>query len=276
MSNSGPKTIANDVHVRFGALESIGRLLPLQNTADKKETKTFLITPCEHHSRVNQFYIPESCECRSADQPKGWTTGKLAKGKEQNGKVIVFEQEQIEEIRSSDLEKNQIDLFVCDAAEFESQCQPTGSSYWFEPSQIKGAYAAIMTLVADTSRAFYGTLLLRSEKLYRALPHPEGGLMLQEHLRPSEMWHYNAPPVDVTETDVAIANAIADTMMEKFDPEAVASTKVAKMREAMAAATGVEAAAKPVAKAVPKDDLTSVLQQALAAAQAAKLAKKAS
>lgn len=268
-----PKSVAKDVALRLGLLSTTVTLMPMHNTEDERETKTFLITPCEHHSRVEQFYRSKDCSCTPDGEPKGYKTGELMKGTTVEGKTHVLTAEEVAEVCSSDMEKNVLDVMVTDAAEFEAQMWPSGNSYWIEPNRMDPAFAALCVLAQDETLALYGKMRLRSEGAYRLVLGAEGGLVVQQYLRPNETYHYDARPVEISEKEEAMARMFAETVKEGFDPEAMSSKTVERMRELVASKTGEEGATvTPISKkAVTKDEsLESALEMALAAAKAAK------
>lgn len=280
--NAGPRALKGFV-AHLGILSTTGDLLNLANREDEKAVRTFTVCPVCDNSKMTQFYTGADCTCRPVDYDPdakpGWTMGELHKGKEVDGKIVVLTDEDKEALKEGEIDTKVIDLSVSPADQFEVQTWPTGAAYWWEPANGKPdpGYTALVALANDRSKAVYGlmrTTAAASAKLYRLVPGPNGGLVLQEMLRPQETWHFEGYDVEINERDAQMAAAFADMVKEDFDPEAVRSTIVEKMNAIVAAkvgqAPGTTVAATPKPAAPKAESLADQLAAAIAVAQASK------
>lgn len=274
-----PRTIAKAVSLSMGPfLSTTIDLLPLANTEDAKETKTSMVCPdCpdDDAAKMEQFYVG-SCGHTPKDA-KGFKTGGCAKGVAVGSKWKKVDEDALEEALTSDIQKNQMEVLIRPAAEVDSQTWPSGTSYWAEAPKGSEKFVAVFAdLAASPDYALIGLLVLRgTERLYRLRPL-NGGIVLQQILRPQEMHQYTAdlPPLD--EQVRKTLPLIVEGQVAPFDPEAFRSEAVARVKAMLAEVsedgTGATITTLPTAPKQDSGDVMAALEAMLAANQARKSA----
>jgi non-homologous end joining protein Ku len=192
--------------------------------------------------------------------------------------------EEYEAVKATDLEtKDGLTLQVVDAEEFERHSIPNGNVYRIRPKGQFAIYSMLVDLIGDRSRAWIGEMTLRSKQNLYRISVWNGQLLLQEHVRPSDL----APADEIEQAEypgglLDRANEMADQIKTEFDAAAFANQVKERGRQLAAAkaaggeGSAVEAiAAKNTApKADAADSLMAMLESSLASAKPAK--KKAS
>lgn len=275
-STSGAHTTAKGT-LRFGLTTSKGKFLSVKNTADEADTKTFLVDPAGH--KVKRVYIcaddPDTCKPVDA---LGWTS--LAdKGIMNGDKVEVIPAIVIAETKGSKLTPGFLDFACVPVEQIEGQLWASGSALWFEPDATDDvAYAVFCEMAADPTKALIGTMNLRNnDKTYRAFPH-QGGIIVQESLRPSEVHSFTAVKRPLTEAERKMAEQMLEAFTDDFHPEDFASDRVAAMREVIANAGGgtITPITKAKGKAAPVDDVMAQMMASMELARAKKAQREAS
>ena len=273
-----PRSVAKDVTISMGPfLSTRVSLYGLANMEDAKETKTSLVCPdCpeDNTAKMEQFYVA-SCGHVPEGQTKGFKTGECAKGVQVGETWKKVDEAALAEAKASDLAKNQIELLVRPAAEVDNQTWPTGSSYWAEPAKggekVLGVFAE---LAANPEYAVLGLLIVKGvEKLYR-LRLLNGGIVLQQVLRPQEMNQFSANLPAPTAQERQTLDLVVAGQVEAFDPEAFRSQTVERMKAILAEAGGGSGATITALPTKPdtSGDVMAALEAMLAANQERKSA----
>lgn len=269
-----PRSVAKDVTISMGLVSTKVSLFPVANTEEAKETKTSLVCPdCKDDSvaKMEQFYIG-SCGHHPPNEPKGFKTGECAKGVPAGEGWKRVDATALEEAKASDLEKNLMEVLVRPAAEVDRQTWPSGVSYWCEAG--KGGekpLTVLAELAGSQDFALLGLMVMRGqERLYRLRPL-NGGLVLQQVLRPNEMHQFTASPVELSEKERATLSTVAEMSVEDFDPLAFRSQTIDRLRAVLAEVAGTEASVTSLPAASPKSgDVMDQLEAMLAAAKSKK------
>lgn len=267
------RTFASNVTVSLAVMNMQTDLLPVKQGDGAVKFK--IVCPdCDDTVTMDQKYI-----C-TEDESHVHTSGTAARAKDVDGVLVKVTAEDIEAIKEPTLEPNQLDLQVYPADQVDAATRPVGVAYRVRPKPTKGSmqvYGVLRDLFADESVAYIGEMTIRSEqKLFRAEVW-HGQILLQELARPELVAPVDQIDVTYDTKLLKTAKALADALVEDFDPEAfrsVVQQRAAEFDAAQrAAATGTAPA--PKKKAAPKqDDSTDALLAALEASVTQIKAKK--
>lgn len=271
---------SNTVQIRLSMLNVTGKIANIRCKDGEKATKMFLVDPGNHP--VTQIYVcaEDPATCKPDNGELGWRISDLPnRGMYvgEAGKVVVMTQDEIDDARGCTLESGLLELAVHPAEQVDAQTWPSGTTYWFEPEKPESnpIYRFLTEMVEDRTIALVGTMNLRGAgKFYRLIPAPGGGLLLSELLRPSELHETEAPLAkEPGEKEWKMGRTLVSALVEDFDPEAYANERVAALRALIDSKTPDGSVTQITkAKKAPKaeDDLTAMLEAALALAEAKK------
>lgn len=268
------RTYAKDVTISLALATTVGDLIPLKRPADTATKLTTLCPVCKA-SPAKQFYLGE-CGHTPDDGSVGFKTGQCAKGQKVGSAFVEVTADEVKAAKAAEgSESKVLELNVHPAAEVEAQTWPSGATYWFQPSGRSDFYDVLAAKLASSPTvAFTGKIVLSgNEKLVRLVPH-NGGIVVQELVRPNELNEFSASP-EPKDKYVAMIDQLTEALVDNFDADAYVSNVGDKMRAIVAAKTGDVEFTEVVtttAPAEPADDLAVALEAALAAALAAKAA----
>lgn len=288
-----PRPTETGVTISIGLMNTVCSLHPIQDTSNTRAVKLITLDPGHH--RVGQFYVCDQatithdkgnvtisggCE-PPADQP-GFKVGDLHDKGRERGKgqpVVVLSADEVAATKASSLTPGLLQLELRPADRVAAETWPYGTAYWIEPDRVDDFYLSLCKELAEGYLAGVGTINLRdNDKFVRLLPH-NGGLVMQQMLRPSDTWHFEPVEGEVSEKVAKMAKGLFEALTEDWDPDAFNSDRVAAMQALLAAKAGGEptATVTPLkAPEAPQDSIEAQLAASLAMAMAAKAARKAS
>lgn len=152
-----------------------------------------------------------------------FTVGEAARAKEIAKVLYRVTEDEIAEVKETDLPEKQGDVEVFPAEQIERATMPSGSIYRLRPKGGLPLYAMLLDLVGDTAKAYIVELNLRGgQKLYRVAVETDGAnrqLVLHELIRPGDLAPFDAlvlPSYDGRLLDQA--GQLVDARIEDFDP----------------------------------------------------------
>jgi non-homologous end joining protein Ku len=271
-----PKPAAKDVVLQFfGSLVSITvDLMPTVDAGTKAKATSFKMVCPDHGEAVP---VQQSYVCTDDPQHGPYLPGDCHKAREiSKGQLAKVTPEEIAAAKASDdSEAKVLPIGIFDAASVERHTRPTGAVYRVQSQRQADVVSAFTDMVSQSpDKAFVGKMVTRgAEKVYR-LSVWRGELVAQELARPEDVLPAQDGHVDYNPKLLDQLRMMADSQVEDFDPADYADTvrlRIAELDEARRTGEApilTAGAAGP--KAAPSDDLTSVLEAALAAAQGSK------
>lgn len=264
-------TFAKDFRISLGLASTRGKLLTIKATAPK-DASFNLICPACQDEQLKQ-YLVGACGHHPESAP-GYTKDQVLKGQKVDDKWIVVTEEQAKAATASTRELNALDLNIHDIAEVESQTWASGAMYWFQPDRETDEFFELLAeYVGHYEHAYIGVVNLRgNDKLVRLQPH-NGGVVVQELLRPEEVNEFAHEPFHVATAQESVFNELVNAVVKPFDPAEYKSDRADKVRSLVDNAEELPLKTKADEKA-----LLDQLEAALAAAKKAKkpAAKKTS
>lgn len=148
-------------------------------------------------------------------------------------------------------------------------------SYFVEPEEVaKKPYALLSSVLAERNSVAIGKLAMRQKERLCALRPRDGGIQLETLYYSDEVRQpeFTLPEVEVSESELKVANALVDLLAEDFEPEKYKDEyRDAVMAMITAKLEGKEIVSAPEPKAEkPAVDLMAALKASVEAAQAKK------
>lgn len=253
------RAAASDTTIALGLVRTIVDVVPARKGDGALSLK--LICPsCPTETRPRQEYV-----C-TKDESHRFSSDEADRAIEVDKTLRRVTEDEINEIKESNLPAGEINLLVVPAADVEQATLASGALYRLRPkAENDQAYGLLAAFLSDPQYAFICEMTMRSaQKFYRCFVW-RGVIVLQELVRPSEFHEADPINIPVDPRLQKMGAKLIEGLVEPFDPEKFANKireRAAALAEAKRSGAPVEAKPKPV---TPKVDSTDALLAMLTA-----------
>ncbi len=232
----------------------------------------------EHNLRFHEFErgTTDRIRIRRVNERTGKEVDRrdIVKGRDDDGEVVLLEQEELDSVAPGGSQELSIEAFVdldeIDPLHFRR-------AYWIGPRK-EGAkpYALLVSAMRDQRRAAVGTFVMRGKQHLAAIREDNGVLALHtlyfadEVLDPSEQLPA-IPEADVSAKERSMAESLIESMTEEWDPSTHRDTYAERVEKLVEdKSRGRKPSAEASGRTAEVTDLMDALQRSVQAGRRGK------
>jgi non-homologous end joining protein Ku len=246
---------ATDVKVKFGMVTVTVDCMPVKISSTGGTSFVNVCPECV--TKPTQQYV-----CADGHGP--FTSGELAKARKVGKEFVLITDEEVAEIRKSDLVQRVLNLKPCPREQIEAQTRPGETQYRLKltgPGEEDG-YSLLRYLADNRETTLYGVCKLTET----GTPTPfrlevwNDQIVMQSLLRPQNLTPADACPVGVNPAYAEMGAQLLEKLRADFSADDLADERVERIQKVMAEKTVTETDVQ----VLPELDLLAALEASLA------------